>query len=508
MNNNILEMKSIIKDFPGVRALDNVSFTVQPNHIHALVGENGAGKSTLMGVLSGVYPYGSYEGKIIFDDDVCKFHSIKDSERKGIAIIHQELALAQNLSVAENIFLGNEIVVRGLIDWDETHKRAQQVLHQVGLDLPTTTLIKDIGVGKKQLVEIAKAITKNVKLLILDEPTAALNDEEASLLLQLLLKFKENGLTSIIISHKLHEVLQVADEITILRDGQTIETLTKEVDEITEDRIILGMVGRSLKNRFPTRETNILDKVFEVKNWTVYDPADIERKVIKDVSFKVRAGEIVGIAGLMGAGRTELAKSIFGKAYGTKISGEILKDGKKLHIHTVKDAIKNGIAYLTEDRKEEGLILIHDIKFNISLSNLPRITNRLIVNNDAEIQECTKLRDAFRIKISSLYQKTRTLSGGNQQKVVISKWMFAGPEVLLLDEPTRGIDVGAKFEIYTTINNLANEGKYIVMISSEMEELIGICDRIYVMKEGRMVGEFTREDVSQEKIMRCILQSR
>ncbi len=508
MKNNILEMRAITKDFPGVRALDEVSFSVKRNHIHALVGENGAGKSTLMGVLSGIYPYGSYKGEILYEGELCKFHSIRDSERKGIAIIHQELALAQNLSVAENIFLGNEVVSRKLIDWDETHRRARKVLGQVGLDIDTTTLIKNIGIGKQQLVEIAKAIVKNVKLLILDEPTSSLNDEEADMLLELLLKFKQEGLTSIIISHKLHEVLKVADEITILRDGETIETLKQGIDEVNEDRIIVGMVGRSLKNRFPERKPKIGEELFKVSNWVVHDPNNQERQVIKNLSFNVRSGEIVGLAGLVGAGRTELGKSIFGRAYGTKISGEIEKDGHRIQVNSIRDAIRNGIAYLTEDRKEEGLILIHDIKTNLTLSNLKRISNGLMIDSDAEIRECEKLKDIFRIKISSLYQRTNTLSGGNQQKVVFSKWLFAEPEVLILDEPTRGIDVGAKYEIYTTINNLAEQGKYIVMISSEMEELIGLCDRIYVMSEGEIVGEFDRSNVSQEKIMRAILRNK
>lgn len=507
MENNILEMCAITKDFPGVRALDQVSFSVKHNNIHALVGENGAGKSTLMGVLSGIYPHGTYEGEILLQGELCKFNTIKDSERKGIAIIHQELALVQNLSVAENIFLGNEIVSNKLINWDETHRRAKEVLDQVGLDIDPSTLIKNVGIGKQQLVEIAKAIVKNVKLLILDEPTSSLNDEEADMLLELLFKFKKDGLTSIIISHKLHEVLKVADEITILRDGETIETLKKGVDEITEDRIIVGMVGRSLKNRFPKREPKIGDNLFKVSDWVVHDPNNQDRQVIKNLSFNVRSGEIVGLAGLVGAGRTELGKSIFGKAYGAKISGTIEKDGRKIQVNSIRDAIKHGIAYLTEDRKEEGLILIHDIKTNLTLSNLQRISNGLMIDSDAEVQACEKLRDTFRIKISSLYQRANTLSGGNQQKVVFSKWLFAEPEVLILDEPTRGIDVGAKYEIYTTINNLAEQGKFIVMISSEMEELIGLCDRIYVMKEGEIVGEFDRSNVSQEKIMRAILRN-
>ena len=508
MNNYILEMKNITKYFPGVKALDNVSFSVKTNHIHALVGENGAGKSTLMGILSGVYPHDSYEGDILFADKSCKFNNIRDSEKQGIAIIHQELALAHNLSIAENIFLGNEILQKKFVDWDETHRRARKVLEQVGLHISTHILIKDIGVGKQQLVEIAKAITKNVKVLILDEPTAALNDDEASRLLKLLLSFKKEGLTSIIISHKLHEVLEVADEITILRDGRTIETIQQGLDNVTEDRIIMGMVGRSLKNRFPIRTPMIGDKVFKVSNWNVIDAKFENKRVIKDVNLVVKQGEIVGLAGLMGAGRTELAKSIFGKSYGSKITGQIYKDGKILHINTIKDAIKNKLAYLTEDRKEEGLILMHNIKFNLTLSNLSRITKNMFLDTDKELAECVKLRDEYHIKVSNLNNKTNTLSGGNQQKVMFSKWMFAKPEILFLDEPTRGIDVGAKYEIYTTINALANEGKYIIMISSEMEELMGICDRIYVMSEGRFVGEFSKEEVSQEKIMKCILQNR
>ncbi len=507
MDTNILEMKNITKYFPGVKALSNVNLSVKEHHIHALVGENGAGKSTLMGVLSGVYPIGSYSGDIIFNGNICRFKHIKDSEKLGIAIIHQELALAHNLSVAENVFLGNELTVRGFIDWDETHRRTAEVLAHVGLAIPTTTLIKDIGVGKQQLVEIAKAMIKDVKLLILDEPTAALNDEEADRLLDLLLEFKRKGITSIIISHKLHEVLKIADEITVLRDGETIETLVQHEDSITEDRIIRGMVGRSMKNRFPQRTPRIQDDRFEVKNWNVFDPLDVNRQVIKDIEMNIHKGEIVGIAGLMGAGRTELAKSIFGKCYGSKVTGELYKAGRKITSNSIKEAIKNGLSYVTEDRKVEGLMLIHDIRRNLTLASLSKVSKWSLIDEDKEMRECEKLRDNLRIKISSLLQKAGTLSGGNQQKVVLSKWMFAEPEILMLDEPTRGIDVGAKYEIYTIINKLADQGKYVLMISSEMEELIGMCDRIYVMKEGQLVGELERDQVSQEKIMKIILQN-
>jgi putative multiple sugar transport system ATP-binding protein len=507
MSKVLLEMKNITKLFPGVKALDNVNFSVKENDIHALVGENGAGKSTLMGVLSGVHQYGTYSGEIFFNNRECQFRNIKDSEKEGIVIIHQEFALIPQLSVAENIFLGNENQKRGYIDWNTTHKKAEELLERVGLDVSTNALIKDIGVGKQQLVEIAKALSKEVKLLILDEPTAALNDEEADKLLDLLIQLKAKGISSIIITHKLNEVIKVADAITILRDGATIETLIKGEDEFSEDRIIQGMVGRKLTDRFPKRDPRILDDQFVVKDWNVYDPLDPERKVINNINIHINKGEVVGIAGLMGAGRTELAKSIFGRSYGSKITGEIFKDGKKINTDTVSSAINNGLAYVTEDRKSEGLVLMHDIKSNLTQANLSKISNRGIVDENMEIKESEKLKTDLNIRCSSILQKAEKLSGGNQQKVVFSKWIFTDPDVLMLDEPTRGIDVGAKFEIYTIINELANQGKFILLISSEMEELLGMCDRIYVMNEGRIVGEFSREEATQEKIMKSIIQS-
>lgn len=508
MPNQLLKMNNITKIFPGIKALDNVSFSVQEHHIHALVGENGAGKSTLMNVLSGIYKYGTYTGDIVFNGKICKFKNISDSEKEGIVIIHQELALIPNLSIAENVFLGNERLSKGSIDWNKTHQQTTTLLNKVGLSISTFTLIKDIGVGKQQLVEIAKALSKDVKLLILDEPTAALNDEEANKLLELLLRLKQEGITSIIISHKLHEVLKVANEITIIRDGKTIETLVENVDEITEDRIVKGMVGRDMLHRFPEREPKIDDReLFEIKNWMVYDPLDAEKIVIKNVNINIKKGEIIGLAGLMGAGRTEFAKSVFGKSYGSKISGDIYKSGKKIKIHSVEDAIKNGLAYVTEDRKTEGLIMIHDIKTNLTLSSLDKVSRHHMINDNIEIRECEKLREKFQIKASNLKQTVGNLSGGNQQKVALGKWIFSQPDVLMLDEPTRGIDVGAKFEVYTIINNLSQQGKFILFISSELTELLGMCDRIYVMNEGKIVGEVDKEQASQEMIMKCIIKS-
>lgn len=507
MDEFILEMRNITKLFPGVKALDNVNLKVKPREIHALIGENGAGKSTLMNVLSGIYPYGTYSGEIIYEGKECKFKEIKDSEKTGIGIIHQELALIPYLSIAENIFLGNEQAKHNFISWDETHANAKKLMEKVGLNDDSSTLIKDISVGKQQLVEIAKALAKNVKLLILDEPTAALNEQDSNNLLNLLLELKKEGITSILISHKLSELLKIADSITIIRDGGTIETLDKMDKDLSEDRIIKGMVGRELTNRFPIREFKIGEIVFEVKNWTVYDPIIEDKKVIDDVSFKVHKGEIVGFSGLMGSGRTELAMSIFGKAYGKRISGKIIKEGKELVLKNVREAIDNGLAYVTEDRKTAGLVLMQDIRRNISLANLNKISNKQFVDDHKEIQVAEEYRKKLNIKSPSVFQNAGNLSGGNQQKVVLSKWIFADPEVLILDEPTRGIDVGAKFEIYTIINKLADKGKSIVFISSELPEILGMCDRVYVMNEGKIVGELSKEDASQESIMKCIMQS-
>lgn len=505
MSNVILEMRSITKTFPGVKALDNVNFSVQQGEIHALVGENGAGKSTLMKVLSGVYPYGSYSGEIYFQGKECRFRDITESEDVGLVIIHQELALIPFLSITENLFLGNERAANGIINWNEAVSKTKELLERVGLHESPQTLITDMGVGKQQLVEIAKALAKKVKLLILDEPTASLNESDSDKLLQLLLQFKEHGISSILISHKLSEVSKVADSITILRDGATIETLDCHQDQITEDRIIRGMVGRDLTHRFPPRESNIGDVIFEVRDWNVYHPIHEDRKVSNNVNIHVRKGEVVGIAGLMGAGRTELAMSIFGHAYGTRISGKVYRHGKEIDVSTIDKAIRNGIAYATEDRKAYGLVLIDAIKDNITLANLEAVSKGGVVNEPREMNATTDYREKLNIKCSSIMQQAVNLSGGNQQKVVLSKWLFAGPEILILDEPTRGIDVGAKFEIYTIVNRLAEEGKAIILISSELPEILGICDRIYVMRDGKIVGEMPAKEASQELIMKCIM---
>jgi putative multiple sugar transport system ATP-binding protein len=505
MSDVILEMRNITKTFPGVKALDNVSFSVTQGEIHALVGENGAGKSTLMKVLSGVYPHGSYSGDIYFQGKECRFRDISDSEKVGLVIIHQELALIPFLSIAENLFLGNERAKNGVIDWNESISKTKELLDRVGLHESPSTLITNMGVGKQQLVEIAKALAKKVQLLILDEPTASLNDSDSEKLLGLLLQFKEHGISSILITHKLSEVNKVADSITILRDGGTIETLDCRKDTITEDRIIRGMVGRDLTHRFPPRDSKIGEVIFEVRDWNVYHPIHEDRKVSNDINIKVRKGEVVGISGLMGAGRTELAMSIFGHAYGTRISGTAFRQGKEVDISTIDKAISNGIAYATEDRKAYGLILIQEIKNNITLANLEEISDGGVINEPKELTVTSEYRDKLNIKCSSIRQLAVNLSGGNQQKVVLSKWLFASPEILILDEPTRGIDVGAKYEIYTIINRLASEGKGIILISSELPEILGICDRIYVMRDGKIVGEMPASEASQEKVMKYIM---
>ena len=508
MANILLEMKNITKTFPGVKALDNVNLQVAQGEIHALVGENGAGKSTLMNVLSGVYPYGTYEGDIIYNGEVCQFHKIKDSEEKGIVIIHQELALIPYMSIGENMFLGNERGSKAAINWDETHGMAEKYIKQVGLHESSRTLIKDIGTGKQQLVEIAKALAKNAKLLILDEPTSSLNETDSKALLDLMLQLKSEGLTCIIITHKLNEVSYVADKITVVRDGSTIETIDNANHDIDEDRIIKGMVGREIADRFPKRPgVKIGDMNMEVSNWTVHHPLYPERKVVDNVSINVRKGEVVGISGLMGAGRTELAKSVFGKSYGTGITGTLKLNGKEVNLKNARDAIKHKLAYVTEDRKGDGLLLSNPIKINTTLANLDAVSSHTVIDKDKEYAVAVDYKGKLKTKCPTVEQNVGNLSGGNQQKVLLAKWMFADPDVLILDEPTRGIDVGAKYEIYCIINQLVSEGKSVVMISSELPEVLGMSDRIYVMNEGKIVGELKQEEASQEKIMACILKS-
>ena len=503
MSNSILEMRSITKTFPGVKALQQVSLNAERGTVHAIVGENGAGKSTLMKVLSGVYPYGSYDGDIVFEGDIMQFQNIRDSEAKGIVIIHQELALSPYLSIAENIFLNNELKgAFGLIDWNKTNLEASKLLARVGLRENPTTKILDIGVGKQQLVEIAKALSKRVKLLILDEPTAALNDEDSDHLLDLIRHLKEQGITSIIISHKLNEIKKIADSVTVLRDGKTIETIAKA--EVTEERIIKDMVGRDLEHRYPDHTPHIGDEILRVENWTAHHPQDASRVMVDNVSITVNKGEIVGIAGLMGAGRTEFAMSLFGRSYGSRISGKVYKNGKEIQTHTVSQAIKSGLAYATEDRKYYGLNLLEDIKRNISMASLRKLLRFGLVDENREYSMADEYRKSMNIKAPSVYSITGKLSGGNQQKVVLSKWIFSDPDVLILDEPTRGIDVGAKYEIYTIINRLAAEGKGIIVISSELPELLGICDRIYALSEGVITGELPIAEATPETLIKLM----
>ncbi len=505
--NAILEMRGITKTFPGVKALDNVNITVKTGEIHALVGENGAGKSTLMKVLSGVYPHGSYSGQIVYEGQERRFKGIADSEELGIIIIHQELALVPLLSIAENIFLGNEQAKFGVIDWSAVFARTKELLRMVGLNEAPDTLVTNIGVGKQQLVEIAKALSKRVKLLILDEPTASLNEKDSDALLNLLLQFKAQGISSILISHKLNEISKVADSITVLRDGSTVETLDCRAETISEDRIIRGMVGRTMADRYPKREAKIGETIFQVENWSAYHPLHANVQVVKNVDLHIRRGEIVGIAGLMGAGRTEFAMSLFGRSYGQNVSGRVRLHGREIDVGTVEKAVGNGIAYATEDRKTYGLVLEEDIRKNITLANLEGVAKNFVIDDIRELAVANDYRARMRIRSSNVFQEAVNLSGGNQQKVVLSKWLFSDPEILILDEPTRGIDVGAKYEIYTIINGLADAGKGVLMISSEMPELLGMCDRIYVMNEGAIVAELDAAEASQEKIMHAIVKS-
>ncbi|MGH3314018.1 MAG: multiple monosaccharide ABC transporter ATP-binding protein [Streptomyces sp.] len=518
-------MRGITKTFPGVTALSDVNLTVRAGEIHAICGENGAGKSTLMKVLSGVHPHGSYQGEILFAGEPCAFKDIRASEQRGIVIIHQELALIPYLSLAENIFLGNEHATRGVISWGDTLRHADVLLKRVGLPDKPQTRVADIGVGKQQLVEIAKALSKEVKLLILDEPTAALNDADSHKLLGLVRELRAQGIACIVISHKLNEIRHVADRVTILRDGRTIETLTvreRQEDssgsrpEVSEDRLIRGMVGRDLDQRFPPRTpykgaagpgAGTARPALAVSGWTVRHPIDHQRKVVDNVSLEVRRGEIVGIAGLMGAGRTELAMSVFGRSYGQYAGGTVAVDGREVLTRTVPEAIAHGIAYVTEDRKTYGLNLIDDINRNISLASLSGLSRRGVVDDHEERRVAERYRRSMNIKAPTVHEQVQRLSGGNQQKVVLSKWIHADPEVLILDEPTRGIDIGAKYEIYTVIDQLAADGKAVLFISSELPELLGMCDRIYTMAAGRLTGETARQDATQEVLMRHMTKS-
>lgn len=500
----ILQMQGITKLFPGVRALDDVTLEVRRGDIHAICGENGAGKSTLMKVLSGVYPHGSYEGKIIYMGSEVAFKDIKESERAGIVIIHQELTMIPELSITENIFMGNEIVRHGLIDWNTARHRTVELLEKVGLSVDPDTLIKSLGVGQQQLVEIAKALSKNVRLLILDEPTSALNEADSANLFDLMRGLKSRDITCIMISHKLNEIAAISDAVTVIRDGHTVETYAVEAGHVDENRIIRSMVGRSIENRYPAHESHPGEVIFEVTGWRVEDPNVPGRLVCKNSSFFVRAGEIVGFAGLMGAGRTELMRSIFGRNYGVYQGGTIKIRGKEIHVTSVASAIRQGIAYVPEDRKSLGLNLLDSIRITTVSANLKAILRGKLLNLDREFQVAEKYRQSLNVKTQSVDRGVTTLSGGNQQKVVLGKWMFTEPEVLILDEPTRGIDVGAKYEIYRLIHALADQGKAVILISSELPELLGISDRIYTIFEGSVTGVLDREGADQEKLMRMM----
>ncbi|MBW6466410.1 MAG: sugar ABC transporter ATP-binding protein [Brevefilum sp.] len=499
----ILEMKNITKQFPGVKALDDVSFKVERAQIHCLVGENGAGKSTLMKVLSGVHPYGSYEGEIYLDGELQTYRSVYDSEKAGIAVIYQELALVPEMMVYENIFLGHEIRSGINVDINETIRQTVDLLKKVRLEVNPSMKIKHLGIGKQQLVEIAKALSRKARLLVLDEPTSSLNETDSENLFFLLRELKKEGVTSILISHKLQEVMSVADKVTILRDGQSVITLNNNNGEVNEDVLIKNMVGRSIENIYPPREElPVGEVIFEVRNWNAYDPR-LERQILKGVNINLKKGEILGITGLMGAGRTELAKSIFGNTDGYQIEGEILVNGEPVRFSAPSNAIKSGLAYVTEDRKGNGLILIQDVKTNITIANLKRILNRgFLIDENAEIRDAREYRESLDIRTPSINQLVLYLSGGNQQKVSLAKWLYVQPEIMILDEPTRGIDVGAKFEIFTIMNQMVEQGMSIIMISSELPEILGMTDRIYVISEGVVTGELMTKEADQEIIMR------
>lgn len=500
----ILEMQNITKEFPGVKALDNVNLRVHRGTILSICGENGAGKSTLMKVLSGVYPYGTYDGHIIYNGKTVEFRNIKESEHTGIVIIHQELALIPELSITENIFLGNEVINKGLINWDEERNQTIEVLKKVGLQINPDTLIKHLGVGQQQLVEIAKALSKNVKLLILDEPTSALNEDDSANLLEMMRGLKEHDITCIMISHKLNEIAAISDEVTVIRDGQSVETYEVQAGHVDEERIIKAMVGRSLENRYPAHESNPGEIIFEVNDWLIEDSNNPGRMICKNSEFNVRGGEIVGFAGLMGAGRTELMRSIFGRNYGTYRKGFIKIKGKQVKLTSVASAIKNGIAYVPEDRKNLGLNLLDSIRATVVSADLRRITKHKLLDLDLEKKVASEYSKSLKVKTYSVDSGVKTLSGGNQQKVVLSKWLFTQPDVLILDEPTRGIDVGAKYEIYKLIHDMADQGKAVIVVSSELPELIGITDRIYTIFEGEITGMIDSCEAKQESLMKMM----
>ena len=494
----LLEMRDITKEFPGVKALDDVNFDLFEGEFHSLVGENGAGKSTLMKILSGVYPFGTYEGDILIDGEIKKLQTIRDAEEAGIAIIFQELSLVKELSVAENIFLGREPSKWGIINWNKVYQDANQLLRELHLDIDPHVEVGNLGIGQQQLVEIAKALSQEAKLLVLDEPTAALTEAEVETLFEILRKLKARGVGMIYISHKLGEVFKMSDRVTVLRDGQTVAT--HETADLDKDRIISLMVGRDVGEIFPEVTHGFGEIALEVKNLTVFDSEHPDKKVVDDISFSVRKGEVLGIAGLMGAGRSELLTAMFG-AWQGKTSGRFLVDGKEVKIGSPRDAISNGIGFVTEDRKRYGLVLDQTIVDNSTLASLSQISGSFITNRAKELVATSEVMDMLKVKANSPMTVTGDLSGGNQQKVVLGKWLLTRPKVLFLDEPTRGIDVGAKQEIYAEINRLAEEELAIIMVSSELPEVLGLSDRVLVIYEGKLFGEFTRNEATPENVM-------
>lgn len=507
MTDNIIELKGITKSFFGVNVLEDIHLNIKRGEILGICGENGAGKSTLMNILSGIYPYGEYSGDILFEGEVCQFSSMKDSEAKGIVIIHQELALIPDMTVAENLFLGNERQKNGIISWNETNYQAKKHLDRVGFGYRPETYVKDIGIGAQQLLEIAKALARNVTLLILDEPTASLTDQDAMHLLQLLKELQKEGITSVIISHKLNEICFIADRVCVIRDGKTVALMEENEKPFDEGQIVRHMVGRSMSDRFPLRKSQTISPEigFAIRNWTTYHPAYYEQKVVDAVDLQVYKGEIVGLYGLMGAGRTELAMSVYGHQYGQGTTGEIFIDGKEVKITDPKSAIEHGMAYLSEDRKGLGLLTGNAVEMNITLAGLDQISKYSIINRYQEAKVSEKYVETLRIKCKSLAQPVRSLSGGNQQKVALAKWLYTDPDILIMDEPTRGIDVGAKYEIYCLMHELAEKGKCILFISSDLTEILGMSDRIYVMNEGSICGELPGKDATQEQIMHLIV---
>jgi ABC-type sugar transport system ATPase subunit len=496
----LLEMREITKSFPGVRALDGVSFDLYGGELHALVGENGAGKSTLMKVLAGVYPFGSYGGDVFIDGQVRQFHSVRDSENAGVAVIFQELSLIKELTIGENIFLGREPRRFGVIRWEELYSRAQKLLDELNLPLDPRTPVGHLGIGQQQLVEIAKALSQEARILVLDEPTAALADAEVETLFRIIEGLRARGVGMIYISHKLEEVFRVSERITVLRDGRTVGT--QPAKELNEARVISLMVGRDVNDIFPEAEHERGDVIFEARNMTVEDPNVAGKLLVRDVGFKVRRGEVLGIAGLMGAGRSELLMGIFG-AWPGRVSGEVYVEGKRIKVSRPSDAIRQGVGFVTEDRKRFGLVLDQTILNNMTLAGLKKLSGRFVTDVDAEAAAGERAKKDLRVKANSVFTIVGTLSGGNQQKVVLAKWLLTNPRVLFLDEPTRGIDVGAKQEIYAQINRLAREGLAIVLVSSELPEVLGLSDRVLVLHEGRVTGEFKREEATPEAVMAC-----